>query len=75
VRYIAIQSYDNYIDANIILARLQQEEIICWLQDENTATTMPFLSNSIGGIKLMVAEPQVPRALELLTMFTQQRQP
>jgi len=75
VRYIVVQSYDNYIDANIILGRLQQEEIICWLQDENTATTMPFLSNSIGGIKLMVAEAQVARALELLTMFTQQRQP
>ena len=71
VRYIPIQSYDNYIEANIIRSRLEQEEIICWLQDENTATTLPFLSNSIGGIKLMVAEPQVARAVELLTIFKQ----
>ena len=29
-------------------------------------TIDPFLSNAIGGIKLMVAEPQVERALELI---------
>ncbi len=74
MRYIHLQSFDDYIEANIISSRLEQEEIVCWLKDENTATIIPFLSSSIGGIKLMVAEPQVDRALELLSLFKQQAQ-
>jgi len=69
VQFVPIQSYDNYIEANIIRSRLEQEQIICWLADENSTTTMPFLANSGGGIKLMVAESQVWRALELLNIF------
>ena len=69
VQFVPIQSYDNYIEANIIRSRLEQEQIICWLADENSTTTMPFLANSGGGIKLMVAESQVGRALELLNIF------
>jgi hypothetical protein len=34
--------------------------------NENSVTIDPFLSNAIGGIKLMVAESQVERALELI---------
>jgi hypothetical protein len=74
VRYIPVASYDNYIEAHIMLSRLEQEQIICWLKNENTATTMPFLSNAIGGITLMVAESQVQRALELLDIFRQKSQ-
>ncbi|HEV8286966.1 MAG TPA: DUF2007 domain-containing protein [Chitinophagaceae bacterium] len=66
MQYIQLQAYDDYIEANIIRCRLEQEEIVCWLKDENTVTITPFLSNSIGGIKLMVAEPQIQRALELI---------
>jgi hypothetical protein len=74
MQYIPLQSYNDYIEANIIKSRLEQEGIVCWLKDENTATTIPFLSSSIGGIKLMVAEPQMDRALELLSIFKQQAQ-
>ena len=72
MRYLPIQSFDNYIEANIICSRLENEGISCWLQNETLATTAPFLANSIGGIKLMVAESQVDRALELLSIFKQQ---
>jgi hypothetical protein len=64
--YVAISTYDNYIPAHIALGRLSEEYIICYLQDENSATVSPFLTNSIGGIKLMVAEEQAERALEIL---------
>jgi len=72
VQYVPIQSFDNYIEANIIRSRLEQEGINCWLQDENSATITPFLADSIGGIKLMVPESQVDRAKELLSIFKQQ---
>ena len=72
MRFVPVQSYDNYIEANIIRSRLEQEGISCWLQDENSATTTPFLANSIGGIKVMVPESQVDSAIELLNIFKQQ---
>ena len=36
------------------------------MRDENTVTIDPILTNAVGGIKLMVAEVQLERALELL---------
>jgi len=66
MNYILIRSFDNYIPAHIALGRLKEEYINCYLQDEYSVTIDPFLSNAIGGIKLMVAENQAERALEIL---------
>jgi len=66
MNFVVIQSYDNYIPAHIALGRLREEFINCYLQNENSVTIDPFLSNAIGGIKLMVAEEQVQRAIDLL---------
>ena len=52
--------------AHVAMGRLKEEDIICHLQNENTITTAPFLSPIFGGIKLMVPEAQVERALEIL---------
>ncbi len=67
--FIQLASYNNYIDANIILGRLLDEGINCWLKDENTVTIDPLLANAVGGIKIMVAAPQVDRAVDLLKKF------
>jgi hypothetical protein len=64
--FVVISTYDNYIPAHIALGRLQAENINCHLQDEYSVTIDPFLSNAIGGIKLMVAEAQVERAISIL---------
>jgi hypothetical protein len=64
--FIEIRSYDNYIYAHIVLAKLQDAGINCHLKNEYTITIDPLLSPALGGIKLMVAESQVGRALELL---------
>ena len=64
--FIAISAYDNYIPAHIALGRLKEQYINCYLQDEYTVTIDPLLSNAVGGIKLMVAETQAERALEIL---------
>ena len=61
-----IETFDNYIDANLTLSRLEEAGVNCWLQDENTATINPVLANAIGGIKLVVLEEDVPKATELL---------
>ena len=64
--FILLCSFDNYIPAHIALGRLKEEFVNCYLQDEYSVTIDPFLSNAIGGIKLMVAETQAERARDIL---------
>lgn len=66
MKFVLLCSFDNYIPAHIALGRLKEEFINCYLQDEYSVTIDPFLSNAIGGIKLMVAETQLERAREVL---------
>ena len=67
MKYVLLRSYDNYIPAHIALGKLREEYINCYLQDEYSVTIDPFLSNAIGGIKLMVIESQLERAREILS--------
>ena len=69
MNFIPVNSYTNYIDANIVLGRLQNEGIDCWLKDENTVTINPIWTNAVGGIKLMVTEADAAKASELLNLF------
>lgn len=71
--FITVRSFDNYIDANIILAKLQQEGIHCFLQDEYTVTIDPILTNAIGGIKLVVPPNEVKQAKAMLEVFDAER--
>lgn len=73
MNFIPIQSYTNYIDASIIKSRLEDMGIQCWLKDEYTVTIDPILTNALGGIKLMVKEPDVKDALEILQLFDLKR--
>ena len=72
MNFVAIRSYDNYIPAHIAMGRLKDEFINCYLENENSVTIDPFLSNAIGGIRLMVAETQAGRAIELLDKDNEQ---
>jgi len=54
------------------LQQLEAEGIRAYLQDENTVTINPILSQAIGGIKLMVYEEQMPRANELLNAIEEE---
>src|ERR1051325_13236 len=69
MNFIVLQVYANYIDANIVMGRLEEDGINCWLKDENTVTIDPILTNAVGGIKLMVPEDEAERAVELLRQY------
>lgn len=71
MQFVSLTSYDDYISAHIALGRLTDEYISCHLIDEHTVTIDPLLSNAIGGIKLMVAETQAERALQILNTVPQ----
>jgi hypothetical protein len=74
MKFIPIRSYDNYIDAHIIMGRLKENGIDCWLKDENTVTIDPILTNAVGGIKLMVQDIHYGQAAGLLNDFHRSEQ-
>jgi hypothetical protein len=71
--FIPFQSFDNYIEAHILMGRMQDEGIDCWLKDENTVTIDPILSNAIGGIKLMIPNTQLEQATELWKQYQEEK--
>lgn len=66
MNFIQIRAYDNYISAHIVMNMLLDDDINCHLKDEYTLTIDPLLGPALGGIKLMVADTQVQRAMQLL---------
>lgn len=66
MRFIILETYDNYIPAHIAMGRLKEDGINSWLKDENTVTINPVWAQAVGGIKLMVAENDFTRASALL---------
>lgn len=64
--FLPIRSYDNYIQANLQLTLLKDNDITCHLKDEHTVTIDPFLSPALGGMKLMVLETDLFRAQTVL---------
>jgi len=63
--FVILQSFNNYLDAHLLMAKLESEEIQCWLQDENTVTLYPILTNAVGGIKLFVNKNDLSRARQI----------
>jgi predicted RNA-binding Zn-ribbon protein involved in translation (DUF1610 family) len=66
MKFVPVWSYDNYVSAHIAMGRLEEDGFNCWLKDENTVTIDPILTNAVGGIKLMVAENEAQKAVDLL---------
>ena len=63
--FVILQSFNNYMDAHLLMAKLESEDIECWLQDENTVTINPIWTNAVGGIKLLVTKQDFGRAYEI----------
>ena len=63
---VILQTFDNYFNANIQLTRLRAAGVECYLKDEYIVTIDPFLSNAVGGIKLMVRKGEEHKVRKLL---------
>jgi len=66
MNFVELRSFDNYIEANIVLNMLRHHNINCHLKDENIITIDPLLSPALGGMKLMVHHAHVERAWDLM---------
>ncbi|HUC81378.1 MAG TPA: DUF2007 domain-containing protein [Flavisolibacter sp.] len=73
MEFVRLKTFMNYIDANIILGRLKNEGIDCWLKNENTATIMPIWNTAMGGIQLMVNAGQLQKAAYVLKVIEEER--
>jgi len=71
--FVVLNSYNNYIEAHIARGVLEEEGIGCWLKDEYTVTVDPILTNAIGGIKIMVAKSDAPRARDVLNQLRKEQ--
>jgi hypothetical protein len=73
MEFVILKSFSNYVDAHIILGRLKDEGINCWLKNENTTTIMPIWTTALGGIQLMVNTAQQEEAAYILDTMEEER--
>jgi DNA-directed RNA polymerase subunit M/transcription elongation factor TFIIS len=69
---VTIRTFQNYFSAHILLTKLRSSGIECYLKDEFTVTVDPFLSNAVGGIKLVVKKEFEKEANEMLRLFDEE---
>lgn len=67
-----IRTFQNYFQAHILLGKLRQAGVECYLRDEHTVTVGPFLSNGVGGIKLIVRKSNEAEVLLLVQQFDEE---
>jgi len=66
--FILLKTFSNYVEANIAQTMLEDEGVRCHLEHENTSALMGM----VFGIKLMVYNTQVERAVEILKLAEDQ---
>ncbi len=66
VKLITLKSFDNPIQAHMLKSKLESEEILCFLFDENIMTLNPLYNISTGGIKLKINESDLDKAVSIL---------
>jgi hypothetical protein len=65
-KIVVYHTYQDPIEANIILTRLKDAGFNCFLSGETTASLRPLFDVSISGIQLHVFEGDVAAISELL---------
>lgn len=65
--FTPIRTYTFSHEGAVEQSALTAAGIECYLKDEMTVQADPLLSNAVGGVKLMVHQKDVDRALALLT--------
>lgn len=69
---VTIRTFSNYFSANILLTKLRDAGVQCYLKDEYTVTMDPLLTNAVGGIKLVINKEDSQEVFELLQQFDEE---
>lgn len=70
-KIVVYKTFENPIEANIILARLKYAGFSCFLSGETTASLRPLFDASISGIQLHVFENDIEAITALLAEETE----
>jgi len=65
-KLVKIAEFSQSMEAHFSKTRLESEGIECFINDEFTVNMNWLFSNAIGGVKLLVKESDVGRAVEIL---------
>lgn len=66
---VTVRTFSNSFSANLLLTKLRNGGVECYLKDEYTVTMDPLLTYAVGGIKLVVKKEDAPEVFELLKEF------
>ena len=66
MKLVTIAQFDNNIDAHLLKSRIEDEEILCLLNDEHMMGVNPMLNFSLGGVRVKVREEDAVRAKEIM---------
>lgn len=73
MEFSILKTFNNYIEAYILLTRLENEGFKCWLKDENIVTINPVWTNAVGGIKLMILNEEKEAAEKVMHEIFEER--
>lgn len=65
-KIIVYKTFENPIEANLVMARLKDSGFNCFLSGENTALVYPVFDASVSGVQLHVFENEVEEIDKLL---------
>jgi len=63
---ICYATYNDLTNAYLVKNILEENGIFSFIENENITTANPFLSNAVGGIRLMINENDIEKAAEIL---------
>lgn len=69
---VVVRTFNNFFSANILLTKLKDAGIQCFLKDEYTVTMDPLLTNAVGGIKLVINKEDSEDVIALMKHFDEE---
>lgn len=66
---ITIHTFNDLVEAQIMQARLESEDIPCYLFDEHIVGVNPLYMNTVGGIKLKIDPRHAERAQVIIHAY------
>jgi hypothetical protein len=63
---VTVGTYGTTFEANLVKGKLEANDIDAVLDDENMVNVNPFLTNMLGGVKVLVPESELEEARRVL---------
>lgn len=64
---VTVATFSNIVDLHIIMGRIENDGIECFVMDEYTISANPMFDIAVGGIKLQVLNKDEEQAREILS--------